>query len=89
MDCSNAPEWDSGAIYENAGMRVVYNGNLYENNWYSRGQNPGENPPGEFEVWTLIGPCDSDIKDIVPAFSFITSDGTFIVVDAATGELIH
>jgi lysophospholipase L1-like esterase len=58
FDCSNAPGWDPGAVYENAGMRVVYNGNLYENNWYSSGQNPEENS-GEYDVWTLIGPCDS------------------------------
>ena len=60
VDCSNAPEWDSSAVYENAGMRVVYNSNLYENNWYSSGQNPADNS-GEYDVWTLIGPCDSDI----------------------------
>lgn len=57
IDCTNAPEWDPDAVYENAGTRVVYNGNLYENNWYSSGQNPEENS-GEYEVWTLIGSCD-------------------------------
>jgi hypothetical protein len=39
-------------------------------------------------VYGTYGP-NSDIKDIVPAFSFIATDGTFIVVDAATGELIR
>jgi hypothetical protein len=57
-DCTNVPVWSPDEIYETAGMRVQYNDNLYENNWYSSGQNPEENS-GEYEVWTLIGPCDS------------------------------
>jgi hypothetical protein len=39
-------------------------------------------------VYGTYGP-NSGRNDIVPAFSFIATDGTFIVVDAATGELIH
>jgi GH35 family endo-1,4-beta-xylanase len=58
LDCSNVPVWNADEVYTDAGMRVQYNGNLYENNWYSQGQNPEENS-GEFEVWTLLGPCDS------------------------------
>ena len=58
IDCSEVPAWSPDQIYDTAGMRVQYNGNLYENNWYSQNQKPEENS-GEHEVWTLIGQCDS------------------------------
>jgi mannan endo-1,4-beta-mannosidase len=60
VDCSGVPEWNAEEIYEQAGMRVQYNGNLYENNWYSQNQNPEQNS-GEYQVWTLIGPCDGSV----------------------------
>jgi len=62
-DCSEAPVWSGDDIYDTAGMRVQYNGNLYENNWYTQNQNPEENS-GENEVWTLIGPCDPKITPV-------------------------
>jgi endo-1,4-beta-xylanase len=68
IDCSNAPAWDPQEIYADAGMRVQYNGNLYENNWYSQGQNPEENS-GEYEVWTLLGSCDSSSTPVPTAVS--------------------
>lgn len=48
IDCSNATEWDTNTIYDQAGTRVVYNGNLYENNWYTQNQNP-EEYSGEYD----------------------------------------
>jgi len=47
------PEWNSSTVY-NDGDQVQYNGNLYEANWYSQGQNPETNS-GQWQVWTLIG----------------------------------
>ena len=95
LDCSNAPEWDPNAVYENAGMRVVYNDNLYENNWYSSGQNP-EEYSGEYDVWTLIGSCDPGVPTTAPTATPVTtatpgpdvnlgdvnSDGVIDIVDA-------
>ena len=57
LDCSIVPEWTADAVYVTAGMRVVYNNNLYETNWYSSDQNP-EEYSGEYDVWTLLGSCD-------------------------------
>jgi endo-1,4-beta-xylanase len=56
LDCSGVPEWSADAVYADAGTRVQYNGNLYENNWYSSGQNP-EEYSDQYEVWTLLGSC--------------------------------
>ncbi len=56
IDCSGIPEWSASTVYENAGMKSVYNGVLYQNNWYSANQNPEQNS-GSNQVWTRIGPC--------------------------------
>jgi len=56
-DCSDVPEWSANRTYDPGGFRVQYNGNLYENKWYSNNQIPEQNS-GEDEVWLLIGPCD-------------------------------
>lgn len=62
--CGSYPKWDINAIYPNAGERVHYYGNIYENNWHCQSQNP-EEYSGPNEVWTLIGPCD-ETATIVP-----------------------
>ena len=56
QSCDGVPVWTANDIYPNAGMRVQYNGNLYDNNWYTQNQNPEQNS-GQYEVWNLIGPC--------------------------------
>jgi chitodextrinase len=35
-------EWEAGTIYDTSGTQVQYNGYLYENKWYTSGQNPEE-----------------------------------------------
>lgn len=55
--CANVPVWDENEIYDQAGTRVQLNCNVYENNWYSKGENP-EEYSDEYEVWTFIGVCD-------------------------------
>jgi hypothetical protein len=59
-DCSNVLYWTDTAAYENAGTRVFYNGNLYQNNWYSTNENPEQNS-GANQVWTLVGACDPNL----------------------------
>lgn len=78
LDCTDVPVWDADAIYDTAGTRVQYNGNLYENNWYTQGENPEENS-GEYEVWTLLGSCGAvDPTDR----GDVNEDGTIDIVDA-------
>jgi endo-1,4-beta-xylanase len=96
VDCSNVPAWDAETIYDTAGMRVVYNGNLYENNWYSQGQNPEENS-GTNMVWTLLGRCGPGGLTAPPStnpptaaptepsqtdLGDVNSDGSINIVDA-------
>ncbi len=80
LDCSGAPEWNQTVAYETAGMRVQYNGKLYENNWYSSGENPEEHS-GSYEVWTLLGNCNSEITP-VPATGPTATPTIFTLGDA-------
>ncbi len=59
FDCSQYPAWDAAAQYPDAGTKVSYNGNLYENKWFSYNQNPEEYAVNPYEVWTYLGPCSS------------------------------
>jgi hypothetical protein len=62
-DCSYVPEWSATEIYDTEGTQVQYNGDLYENNWYTQNDNPEENS-GVNQVWTLIGPCDPNSSPV-------------------------
>lgn len=44
--------WDAGTIY-NTGDQVVYNGNVYEAQWWNRDANPAQNS-GPWSVWQLL-----------------------------------
>lgn len=80
-DCSGVAVWSTDEIYDTAGMRVQYKGNLYENNWYSHNQNPEENS-GEYEVWTLIGPCNGSTPGPSGEPGDVNEDGIVDIVDA-------
>ena len=56
--CGGIQTWSSSGVYSAAGTQVVYNGNIYENRWYSSGQNPEQNS-GQWQVWVLVGSCSS------------------------------
>lgn len=62
LDCSNASVWNSSTAYSNPNTEVVHLGNLYTNQWYSQGQEPGTN-----SVWVLSGPCESNSNRIASA----------------------
>jgi hypothetical protein len=57
IDCTSLPFWSATAAYETTGTKVYYNGNVYQNNWYSTNENPETNS-GTGKVWTLVGACD-------------------------------
>ena len=61
LDCSELREWDADTIYgDSENAHVQYNGYVYENQWWTQGDNPEENS-GEYDVWQLIGQCDPDL----------------------------
>lgn len=56
--CNNIQIWNMNTVYSEAGTQVVYDNNIYENNWYSRNENPETNS-GQHSVWSLVGSCSS------------------------------
>ncbi|MBN2736097.1 MAG: cellulase family glycosylhydrolase [Spirochaetales bacterium] len=65
-DCSALPEWSASTVYSAAGAQVRYNGKMYENRWYTSGENPEENS-GSNEVWIYIGPCAGGLTPDTPS----------------------
>lgn len=51
----DAPLWDAGTTYATVGMEVQHNGSLYQNQWWTRGE-----VPGEADVWKHIKNCDGN-----------------------------
>jgi lysophospholipase L1-like esterase len=90
IDCSGVSEWSTATVFETAGMKTVYNGILYTNNWYSSGQNPETNS-GANQVWTRIGPCGisgtvspttAPTNPPASALGDVNGSGTVDIVDA-------
>ena len=53
--CIGLPSWDAASVYL-ASDEVRHNGNKYQANWWSQGQDPFTNS-GPWQVWTLLEPC--------------------------------
>ncbi|AXA34138.1 lytic polysaccharide monooxygenase [Francisella adeliensis] len=51
-DSSDTPIYDSSKTYRDSGIRVVYEGSIYESKWYV---NPGQEPGELYGPWKLIG----------------------------------
>ncbi|WP_157670140.1 DUF3472 domain-containing protein [Chitinibacter sp. GC72] len=45
--------WDSNQIYATPGQQVSHQGNVYQNKWWTRGENPTQS--GQWGVWAKIG----------------------------------
>jgi len=50
-DCSKATPYSSTQVYQESGLQVVYQNDLYENLWYTKGKDPKKS-----EVWVYQGP---------------------------------
>ncbi|RQG99214.1 PKD domain-containing protein [Natrarchaeobius oligotrophus] len=77
------PEWDPDTVYT-GGDRVIHEGYVWEANWWTRGDEPGEG--GEWGPWDQIEPYDPG-----PSAAFSVSDsspapGDEITLDASDSE---
>ena len=54
----DVPQWDSGTAYS-GGDRVVFDGYIWEAQWWTRGQKPAQS----VAVWEQIGPADGSGGD--------------------------
>ncbi|KZN23394.1 hypothetical protein A4G99_15435 [Haladaptatus sp. R4] len=71
-DCSGYPDWRSDTSYTD-GDRVVYDGALWEAQWWTQANEP---EPSD-SVWVKVGPCDgSGGGNAAPTASFSTSSSS-------------
>ncbi len=49
--------WDAGIVYAQPGNQVSWDGNIYENKWWTKGDQPGVG--GWTDPWNFIAPCTS------------------------------
>ena len=47
-------QWDSGKVYSSSGNQVLYNGTVYENHWWTKGDNPGGFDSNQWHVWRSV-----------------------------------
>jgi chitinase len=61
--CSNYPTWSSNTVYANPNTSVVYNNNIYSNNWWTQNNNPANysGGPGSGQPWTLVSACSGGV----------------------------
>jgi len=60
VSCAGYPVWNSQIVYEEGGIYVQYNCNLYRSNYFTYGDNPEETSTTEWDTWVLVGACNDD-----------------------------
>ncbi len=55
-NCGNVTEWSPEVIYAQADTRVLFEGVLYENKWYTFNQIPADFSEFPWSLWTVLGP---------------------------------
>lgn len=55
--CTSVPAWDATTIYSQTGTAVTARGHIYQNKWWTRGEDPAKS--GQWDVWADKGACES------------------------------
>src|SRR5712692_5641518 len=55
--------WNSATVYT-GGLRVSYNGIIYEAKWWTQGDNPSQS--GQWDVWKQVGTCGNPTPTATP-----------------------
>ncbi|MBU2996313.1 cellulase family glycosylhydrolase [Cellulophaga baltica] len=79
LNCNDIATWSSTAVYSEAGTRVVYDNNIYENKWYTVNQDPVENSVNSWDLWTLLGSCDTTTLTSITSKASIAEDSIELV----------
>ena len=81
-DCNDIPSWDPAVIYPSeGGVQVSYNGNIYQNKWWTQNNIPGAGGP--WGPWEFIGPCSSTSSQVAD------SSKNFTVSPNPASNLLH
>lgn len=66
--CGGYPEWDANTQYTTANTLVIYNGLIFKNKYWTKGDKPYMG--GSSSPWTLEGVCPgNDINTVVPVLN--------------------
>jgi len=57
-DNCDLPVWKETETYAEVGTKIVYEGKIYSNKWYAKGQNPEEE--GDQNPWELVAFCTAE-----------------------------
>lgn len=79
-DLCDSPEYSSTTVYALAGTTVIYNGNVYENKWYTKGLLPTSGGP-----WELVTFCNTELTDC----SFIDTWSSSIVYSGSGNQVVY
>jgi chitinase len=64
VPCVGVATWDAAQTYDKAGASVTKGGRLYQNKWWTRGDDPALGGPSY--VWAEQGECDIPMPKLVP-----------------------
>ncbi|AZQ61498.1 T9SS type A sorting domain-containing protein [Flammeovirga pectinis] len=78
--CDGIPEWNSTTTYGTNGTKVTYNGILYRNKWWTK----GENPETQWGPWEALGECDANLS---PTVSFTAPENNASYILEETGAI--
>lgn len=59
-DICGHPLWNKDSIYKNAGTLVSWDGNIYQNKWWTQGNEPGTGAPWD-NPWIYFGQCPTGV----------------------------
>jgi len=59
-DLCGHPLWNKDSTYKDAGTQVSWDGNIYQNKWWTKGDEPGTGAPWD-NPWTYQGPCPAGV----------------------------
>ncbi len=57
-DCNGISAWNPNQIYDTKGTQVSYNGKIYQNEWWTQNETPGNT-----DSWKFISNCDDTGND--------------------------
>lgn len=77
--CDGVSSWNSNTVYSQKGIKVTYEGKLYQSKWWTQGSAPGV----QWGPWEDLGVCDDNLP---PNISFLSpsNNSSFVLEETAT-----
>lgn len=82
VTCGNYPEWDAAATYSTIGTFVIYNGLIFKNKYWTKGDKPYMG--GSSSPWSLEGVCPG--ADVNTGIHTTSKEEPFLLYPNPTNE---